>query len=123
MSTSDFSPLSLTANTVEFQLIQRRQVSILFCDIVDYTSRSSRQDPEDLAQETLLFHSLCETIVKKHGGYVVDFLGDGILAVFGSPPVDEFACENSIRTGLAIIGAIRNTNQSPKWTGRIPFSV
>src|SRR5713101_4031309 len=68
---------------------ERRQVTILFCDLVGSTELSGRHDPEDLRELLRRYHDAMTAVVERYGGYVANYLGDGILAYFGWPKADE----------------------------------
>ena len=62
---------------------ERRQMTILFCDLVDSTPLSERMDPEDYRQMILDYHNAAEQVIQRHGGKVGNYLGDGLLVYFG----------------------------------------
>ena len=64
---------------------ERRQLTVLFCDVVDSTGLSERRDPEDLREVLLEFQTICSRCIKDAGGTVVNYIGDGIRAEFGYP--------------------------------------
>ncbi len=96
---------------------------MLFCDVVDYTQRSSSMDPEDLAEEIRGFQTRCETIDKQHGGHITSFLGDGLMMVFGYPAPDEFGAENAIRSGARILDSVFENHPNDKQKDHSPISV
>ena len=109
-----------TPNRPENGLSQlvRKQVTVLFCDVVDYTARSVALDPEDLADEIRVFHTLCGSVAEKYHGHIFNYLGDGILVLFGYPLASEFAPEHAVRTGLEMVERIKHSNASENWRGR-----
>ncbi len=60
---------------------ERKQVTVLFCDVADYTSRSLSMDPEDLSDEIRVFQNSCGQIAEKYNGHIANFLGDAILVL------------------------------------------
>lgn len=86
--------------------IERRQITVLFCDLAGFTEFATRLDPEDL--ETLVGHFLdrCAATVEEWGGHVASYMGDGLLAVFGWPQASEHAADEAVRTGLSIMRAV-----------------
>jgi class 3 adenylate cyclase/tetratricopeptide (TPR) repeat protein len=85
---------------------ERRQVTILFCDLVGSTALSARLDPEDLRDVIGTYHRCCARVIEAAGGFVAKYLGDGVLAYFGYPRADEHAAELSVRAGLQLIEAV-----------------
>ena len=85
---------------------ERRQVTLLFCDLADSTALSTRLDPEDLREVMARYYELASETLKQHGGYVAKFLGDGLLAYFGWPTAHEDDAERAIRGGIAAADAV-----------------
>ena len=85
---------------------ERRQLTVMFCDLVDSTALSTRLDPEDLRDVIRAYHDACARVVARYDGYVAKYLGDGVLAYFGYPRAHENDAERAARTGLAIVEAI-----------------
>ncbi|MBL8692149.1 MAG: AAA family ATPase [Rhodospirillaceae bacterium] len=81
---------------------ERRQVTLMFCDLVGSTSLSTRLDPEDLREIIGTYHRTCARLVESHGGYVAKYMGDGVLAYFGYPHAHENDAERAVQAGLAI---------------------
>lgn len=96
--------------------LERRFLSVLFCDLVDYTGLSERLDPEELRDIIASFRSSCSEVFEQFGGYVAEFSGDGILVYFGYPRSHENDAERAILAGLQGIAAIGRLNEplSPK---------
>src|SRR5215467_7475412 len=85
---------------------ERRQLTIMFCDLVDSTALSTRVDPEELKQIIGKYHRRCGEVIAKSDGFVARFLGDGILAYFGYPKAHEDDAERAVRAGLALTAAV-----------------
>jgi class 3 adenylate cyclase/predicted ATPase len=85
---------------------ERRQLTIMFCDMVGSSALSTRLDPEEQSDVIAAFHSCCAKEVQSLGGMVAQFLGDGVLAYFGYPVAHEDDAERAILAGLAILKAI-----------------
>jgi class 3 adenylate cyclase/predicted ATPase len=83
----------------------RRQLTVMFCDLVGSTALSTRLDPEDLREIISAYHRRCAEVIVKHGGFVARYMGDGVLAYFGYPRADEDDAERAVRAGLALAGA------------------
>jgi class 3 adenylate cyclase/predicted ATPase len=85
---------------------ERRHVTVLFCDLVGSTALAAKIDPEDL-REMLLAYRKCVTDTVDHlGGYVAQYMGDGVLVYFGFPQAHEDDAERAVRTGLELIAAV-----------------
>jgi class 3 adenylate cyclase len=86
---------------------ERRQLTVLFCDLVGSTRLSTRLDPEDLRDLIGPYQDSVVAAIAGLRGYVARFLGDGVLAYFGWPNADEAHAESAVRAGLAIIELVR----------------
>jgi class 3 adenylate cyclase/predicted ATPase len=82
---------------------ERRQLTVMFCDLVGSTSLSETLDPEDMRRLLGLYHDCVSAAVTNEGGHVAKFLGDGVLAYFGWPQAMEDAAERALRAGLAAV--------------------
>lgn len=85
---------------------ERRQVTVLFCDLVGSTSWANRLDPEDMAELLRLYQETVRSAVARYGGAVMGFSGDGALVVFGYPMAHEDAPERAVRAGLEIAASM-----------------
>jgi class 3 adenylate cyclase len=85
---------------------ERRQLTIMFCDLVGSTELSQRLDPEDLRDVMGRYQDAVAGAVSQHGGHVAKFLGDGVLAYFGWPQAHEDQAERAVRAGLAAAAAV-----------------
>ena len=92
---------------------ERRQLTIMFCDLVDSTQLSERFDPEDLRAIIGSVRKCCEGVVERYGGSVARYMGDGLLVYFGYPQADEYDPERAVRAGLEIIQAVRGIDAWP----------
>jgi class 3 adenylate cyclase/tetratricopeptide (TPR) repeat protein len=81
---------------------ERRQLSVLFCDLVGSTALGERLDPEDLRELVAAYQAVCETAVRRFDGHVAQYLGDGVLVYFGYPVAHDNSAESAVRAGLAI---------------------
>jgi class 3 adenylate cyclase/predicted ATPase len=84
----------------------RRQISVLFCDLVGSVELSQKIDPEDLRELMRQYQAACAGIVARFDGFLAKFLGDGILAYFGYPAAHEDDAERAVRAGLAMAEAV-----------------
>jgi predicted ATPase/class 3 adenylate cyclase len=97
----------LTPNS-QPQAAERRQLTVLFCDLVGSTALSTQLDPEDLRAVVRQYQQTCAEIIQRHGGYIAQYLGDGLLVYFGYPHAHEDDAARSIRTGLEILAAMHD---------------
>ncbi len=84
---------------------ERRLLTVMFCDLVGSTELSRRHDPEDLRELLRRYHDAVAAVVRRFGGYVANYLGDGILAYFGWPRADEDDAAQAVRAGLAAVAS------------------
>ena len=82
---------------------ERRQLTILFCDLVGSTPLSQQVDAEEWRDLIARYHLAASGAVTRFGGHVVKYLGDGVLALFGHPQAHEDDAERAVRAGLAIV--------------------
>ncbi|MFY9839950.1 MAG: adenylate/guanylate cyclase domain-containing protein, partial [Xanthobacteraceae bacterium] len=85
---------------------ERRQVTVLFSDLVGSTALSARMDPEDLREVISAYQKCIAEVVRRLGGYVAKYLGDGVLVYFGYPKAHEDDAERAVRAGLELITAV-----------------
>ena len=86
---------------------ERRQVTVMFSDLVGSTALSARMDPEDLREVISAYQKCVAGTVKRFGGFVAKYMGDGVLVYFGYPQAHEDDAERAVRAGLELIGAVR----------------
>jgi class 3 adenylate cyclase/predicted ATPase len=86
---------------------ERRQLTVMFCDLVGSTALSARLDPEDLREVIAAYHRAVARVVAGFDGFVAKYMGDGVLVYFGYPQAHEDDAERAVRGGLGIIEAIR----------------
>ena len=93
---------------------ERRQLTVMFCDLVGSTPLSTRFDPEDLREIVGAYHRSVADTVGRFGGFVAKYMGDGVLIYFGYPEAHEDDAERAARAGLAVIDAVgRLATQEP----------
>jgi class 3 adenylate cyclase/tetratricopeptide (TPR) repeat protein len=85
---------------------ERRHVTVMFSDLVDSTALSGRMDPEDLREIVSAYQKCASDAVRRFGGFVAKFMGDGILVYFGYPEAHEHDTERAVRAGLDLIAAV-----------------
>jgi len=102
---------------------ERRQLTILFCDLVDSTRLSEQLDPEDFRQVITDYHQLAEKVVKRNGGHIAQYLGDGLLIYFGYPEGLEDAPRAGVRAGLGILKSVIHANQHRETAGKTSIKI
>jgi class 3 adenylate cyclase/predicted ATPase len=87
---------------------ERRQLTVMFCDLVGSTAVSTRLDPEELREEIRAYQNTVSGVVSRYDGFVAKYMGDGVLAYFGYPRAHEDDAERAVRAGLEIAAAVRS---------------
>jgi class 3 adenylate cyclase len=85
---------------------ERRQLTVMFCDLVGSTALSQRLDPEDLREVIGAYHRSVAEVVARFAGFVAKYMGDGVLVYFGYPQAHEDDAERAVRSGLALTEAV-----------------
>jgi class 3 adenylate cyclase len=102
---------------------ERRQLTVMFADLVGSTVMSTRLDPEDLREVIAASHRCCGEQIAKSGGFVARYMGDGMLAYFGYPQAHEDDAERAVRTGLALIEAVAKLGDGAGTTLRVRVGI
>ena len=89
---------------------ERRQLTVLFCDLVDSTPLASQLDPEDLREVVRAYQEACAKVIARFEGHIAQYLGDGLLVYFGYPLAHEDDAQRAVRTGLGIVEALDQLN-------------
>ena len=104
----------LTASTAEAPAqsgeAERRQLTVMFCDLVGSTALSAKLDPEDMREVLRAYQNACAGAVTHYDGFVAKYLGDGVYAYFGYPTSHEDDAERAITAGLGIVEAVKELN-------------
>jgi len=85
---------------------ERRQLTVMFCDLVDSTTLSSQLDPEDYRDVVRAYQIACIEVIRRYDGHIAQLLGDGLLVYFGYPQAHEDDAQRAVRTGLGILAAM-----------------
>ena len=85
---------------------ERRQLTVMFCDLVGSTALSAQLDPEDLRAVIGAYHRCAAAVIERAGGFVAKYMGDGVLAYFGYPRADEHDAERAVRAGLTLVEGV-----------------
>src|SRR5262249_34989002 len=96
------SPLG-TARTPE---AERRQLTVMFCDLVESTRLSSQLDPEEYRDVVRAYQAACAEVIRRFDGHIAQYLGDGLLVYSGYPQAHEDDAQRAVRTGLGILAAM-----------------
>ena len=102
---------------------ERRQLTVLFCDLVDSTALAGQLDPEDLREIVRAYQAACAEVIRHFDGHIAQYLGDGLLVYFGYPQAHEDDTSRAVRTGLGIVEAIRALNTRLKQKQEIQLAV
>jgi class 3 adenylate cyclase/predicted ATPase len=89
---------------------ERRQMTCLFCDLVNSVGLSERLDPEELRETLAAYHRVCATVIGRFEGHTHNYLGDGIMVYFGFPSAHEDDAQRAVRSGLGIVEAVGQLN-------------
>jgi class 3 adenylate cyclase/predicted ATPase len=89
---------------------ERRQLTVMFCDLVDSTALSAQLDPEEYRELVRNYQHTSAAVIERFGGYIAQYLGDGLLVYFGYPAAHEDDAQQAIRTGLEILAGLESLN-------------
>ena len=90
---------------------ERRQLTVMFCDLVDSTTLSSQLDPEEYRDVVRAYQQVCTEVIQRYDGHIAQLLGDGLLVYFGYPQAHEDDAQRAVRAGLGILDAMGDLNQ------------
>jgi class 3 adenylate cyclase/predicted ATPase len=121
---ADVPPLRPSPPTADVQLTQglpppaaprppnaeRRQLTVMFCDLVDSTALAVQLDPEDLREVVRAYQDISAAMIQRFGGYIAQYLGDGLLVYFGYPQAHEDDAHRAVRAGLGLVTAMGELN-------------
>ena len=97
---------------------ERRQMTIMFCDLVGSTELGAQVDPEEYSEIVDAYYQACGAAIQREGGYITRYIGDGMLSYFGYPIATEDSTNASVRAGLAAQSAIAALNEQAEKLGR-----
>jgi SAM domain (Sterile alpha motif)/Adenylate and Guanylate cyclase catalytic domain len=92
---------------------ERRQLTVMFVDLVGSTVLAARLDPEDMGRVIRAYQDTCAEVVKRWGGHVAKYMGDGVLVYFGWPRAHEDDAERAVRAGLELVAAVGGLSLRP----------
>src|SRR6516225_7035876 len=99
-----------TSDAAAPAVAERRQLTVMFCDLAGSTALSARLDPEDYREVITAYHRAVADVVRSFDGLVAKYMGDGVLVYFGYPQAHEDDAERAVRAGLACIDAVGRLN-------------
>ncbi len=102
---------------------ERRQLTVLFCDLVDSTPLASQLDPEDLREVVRAYQETCAKVIARFDGHIAQYLGDGLLVYFGYPLAHEDDAQRAVRAGLGILEAMGPLNERLGPERGVPLAV
>ena len=97
---------SLEVASAETTDVERRQLTVMFCDLVGSTALSARLDPEDLRGVMLEYQEATASVIERYDGFIAKYLGDGVLVYFGYPVAHEDNAERAVRAGFDILESV-----------------
>jgi class 3 adenylate cyclase len=89
---------------------ERRQLTVLFCDLVDSTVLASQLDPEDWREVVRAYQDTCAKVIARYEGHIAQYLGKGLLVYFGYPLAHEDDAQRAVRAGLGMVAAMGQLN-------------
>src|SRR4051794_30997101 len=116
---SDDYPASIPADDVVSHGGERRQLTVMFCDLVGSTALSERLDPEELRSLLHAYRTLCGDVIVRYDGFVARYVGDGILTYFGWPSAHEEDAERAVRAALEIVHTVRRASSTENLSVRV----
>src|SRR5262249_7304349 len=105
-STSESARFAVNSAAPAVDLAERRQVTVLFSDLVGSTALSAQMDPEDLREVIAAYHKCVSEVVRRFDGFVARYVGDGVLVYFGYPEAHEDDAERAVRTALELVARV-----------------
>jgi predicted ATPase/class 3 adenylate cyclase len=112
------SPTNPTGSLVE-TTGERRQLTVMFCDLVGSTALSEKLDPEELRSLLHAYRTLCGDVIARYDGFVARYVGDGILTYFGWPAAHEEDAERAVRAALEIVHTVKRASSTEALSVRI----
>jgi class 3 adenylate cyclase len=98
---------------------ERRQLTVMFIDVVGSTTLSQQLDPEDYHGRVVAYQAACRQVIARYDGHIAQYLGDGVLAYFGYPTAHEEDAARAVRSGLEIVAAVSQLTYTPPLQVRV----
>jgi class 3 adenylate cyclase/predicted ATPase len=102
---------------------ERRQLTVMFCDLVDSTRLSSQLDPEDWRDVVRAYQRMCADVIQRYDGHIAQLLGDGLLVYFGYPQAHEDDAQRAVRAGLGMLAALGDLNTGLQHAPRVQLAI
>ena len=112
-------PLTSPATEAPLPEAERRQITVMFCDLVGSTALSEKLDPEDLREVMAAYQKAAGAVIERYEGHVAQYLGDGLMVYFGWPAAHEEDAERAVRASLELIEAVKGVEASEPLRVRI----
>ncbi|MEE9237927.1 MAG: adenylate/guanylate cyclase domain-containing protein, partial [Thermodesulfobacteriota bacterium] len=103
-------PSKSSASELGTREAERRQLTVMFCDLVGSTALSEQLDPEELRDLIREYQKVCAEVISCYEGHIAKYLGDGLLVYFGYPMAHEDDAQRAIHSGLEIVGDMEKLN-------------
>src|SRR6266540_2323579 len=115
--TPSSTPIPRPTVTAVEPATERRLVSVLFADLVGFTTLSEARDSEEVRDLLSRYFDLCRTVIPRYGGVVEKFIGDAVMAVWGTPVANEDDAERAVRAALDLVEAVSTIGQEVRAAG------
>jgi len=102
------------------EVAERRQLTVMFCDLVGSTVLSEQLDPEEYREVVRNYQTACAEVIDRYDGHIAQYLGDGLLVYFGHPAAHENDAARAVRAGLEIVALLRSTPTSQQKVPPLP---
>ena len=113
------APAKMTVSGSPSDAAERRQVTVMFSDLVGSTAMSTRMDPEDLRKLISAYQKCVTETVQRYGGFVAKYMGDGVLVYFGYPQAHEDDAERAVRSALDLVAAVAKLKTNTRLQTRV----
>ena len=105
------------SNAVETPSAERRLCSVLFVDLVGFTTLAEKRDPEEIRELLSRYFQRAQNVIENYGGTVEKFIGDAVMAVWGAPVANEDDAERAVRAGLEVVSSVGDLGREAGLTG------
>src|SRR5262245_19684541 len=109
-SSVEAGPATAATHTPYLPDAERRQLTVMFCDLVDSTALASQLDPEEWREVVRAYQDTCAHVIARFEGHIAQYLGDGLLVYFGYPLAHEDDAQRAVRAGLGMVEAVGTLN-------------
>jgi len=113
------APAGMAVSSAPGDAAERRQVTVMFSDLVGSTALSTRMDPEDLRKLISAYQKCVTETVQRYGGFVAKYMGDGVLVYFGYPQAHEDDADRAVRSALDLVAAVTKLKTNTRLQTRV----